>query len=137
MSKLFQTLQDVLDNERMFACILIDEVESISSCRKAAMSGNEPSDSIRVVNALLTQIDQLKTRQNVLILTTSNMSDAIDDAFADRADLKEYIGHPSPKAIYAILSSALQEMMRVGLVYPEVRLIILTHLQYLTHCRAT
>ena len=25
-----------------------------------ALSGNEPSDAIRVVNALLTQIDQLK-----------------------------------------------------------------------------
>lgn len=28
--------------------------------RATALSGNEPSDAIRVVNALLTQIDQLK-----------------------------------------------------------------------------
>jgi SpoVK/Ycf46/Vps4 family AAA+-type ATPase len=122
---LFQNLNQVLDNERMFVCILIDEVESLSGCRKAALSGNEPSDSIRVVNALLTQIDQLKTRQNVLIMTTSNVSDAIDEAFVDRADLVEYIGYPSSKAAYAILSSALRELMKSGLVHPTANMYFL------------
>ncbi len=48
------------------------------------MSGNEPSDAIRVVNALLTQIDQIKRHANVVILTTSNVTGAIDLAFVDR-----------------------------------------------------
>lgn len=48
------------------------------------MSGSEPSDAIRVVNALLTQLDQIKTFPNVLILTTSNVTGAIDLAFVDR-----------------------------------------------------
>ena len=48
------------------------------------MSGSEPSDAIRVVNALLTQIDQVKRHPNVLILTTSNVTGAIDLAFVDR-----------------------------------------------------
>ena len=35
------------------------QVESLSASR-AGMSSNEPSDSVRVVNALLTQLDSLK-----------------------------------------------------------------------------
>lgn len=35
-------------------------MESLTAARKAAMQGTEPSDAIRVVNALLTQIDQIK-----------------------------------------------------------------------------
>jgi hypothetical protein len=31
--------------------LLIDEVESLTSARKAAVSGSEPSDAVRVVNA--------------------------------------------------------------------------------------
>lgn len=56
---------------------VLDEVESLAAARKAALSGTEPSDSIRVVNALLTQIDRLKQKRNVLILTTSNITEAI------------------------------------------------------------
>ena len=48
------------------------------------MAGSEPSDAIRVVNALLTQIDQIKRFPNVIILTTSNVTGAIDLAFVDR-----------------------------------------------------
>ena len=54
--------------------------------------GSEPSDAIRVVNALLTQLDSIKNAPNVLILTTSNITGAIDLAFVDRADIKQYIG---------------------------------------------
>jgi len=41
------------------------------------MAGTEPSDGLRVVNALLTQIDKLKQRKNVLIMSTSNLVKAI------------------------------------------------------------
>ncbi|RYQ99181.1 hypothetical protein Ahy_B07g087074 [Arachis hypogaea] len=57
--------------------VLIDEVESLAAARKAAISGLEPSDSIRVVNALLTQIDKLISSPNVIILITSNITTAI------------------------------------------------------------
>ncbi|KAJ0829666.1 putative ATPase, AAA-type, core, P-loop containing nucleoside triphosphate hydrolase [Helianthus annuus] len=57
--------------------VLIDEVESLAAARKAAISGSEPSDSIRVVNALLTQMDKLKSAPNVIILTTSNITTVI------------------------------------------------------------
>lgn len=73
------------------------QVESLTAARTAAMSGSEPSDAIRVVNALLTQIDLIKKycmslapglthsrHKNVIILTTSNITGAIDLAFVDR-----------------------------------------------------
>jgi pachytene checkpoint protein 2 len=55
---------------------------------QAAVSGSEPSDAIRAVNALLTQLDGLKRYPNVMVLTTSNITEAIDAAFVDRADIK-------------------------------------------------
>lgn len=54
-------------------------------------------------------------------LLCSHMSRA-DDAFLDRADIKQYIGPPSPQAIFAILRSCALELMRVGLLEQAVRL---------------
>ena len=106
MQKMFAKIQELIDDPEAFVCILIDEVgklfgigwshckqyartqqiqvESLTSARKSAMSGSEPSDAIRVVNALLTQIDHIKRFPNVLILATSNVTGAIDLAFVDR-----------------------------------------------------
>ena len=114
--KLFQHINDLVDDEQALVCVLIDEVESLTAARTGAMSGSEPSDAIRVVNALLTQIDQLKERENVLILTTSNISEAIDLAFVDRADIKQYIGLPNAQARYDILVSCVNELTRVGII---------------------
>lgn len=111
--KLFEEIRNLVQDEKALICILIDEVESLAHARKACSNGTEPSDSIRVVNALLTQLDQIRRYQNVLILTTSNMTEAIDVAFIDRADIKQYLGFPSEVAIYQIYRSCLRELMRV------------------------
>ncbi|KAI9032270.1 pachytene checkpoint protein 2 [Hyaloraphidium curvatum] len=114
VQKLFQSITELLDDEESFVCVLIDEVESLAAARKA--SGSEPSDAIRVVNALLTQIDAIKRRKNVLIMCTSNITEAIDLAFVDRADIKMHIGNPSTAAAYAILASAIQELIRTRII---------------------
>lgn len=54
---------------------------------------------------------------NVLILTTSNITEAIDLAFVDRADIKQYIGLPSVPAVYNILHSCIYELIRVSNYY--------------------
>ncbi len=69
-----------------------------------------------MVNALLTQIDSLSRRNNVLLVTTSNLTEAIDLAFIDRADVKQFIGLPSLHARYAILQSCVTELSRIGVV---------------------
>ena len=74
---MFARVREILDDGDSFVCILIDEVESLTAARQAASSGSEPSDAIRVVNALLTQLDQLKRYPNALVLTTSNITGAI------------------------------------------------------------
>ncbi|XWS36934.1 hypothetical protein CRYUN_Cryun19dG0000300 [Craigia yunnanensis] len=116
VAKLFQKIQEMVEEENNLVFVLIDEVESLAAARKAALSGSEPSDSIRVVNALLTQMDKLKSAPNVIILTTSNITAAIDIAFVDRADIKAYVGPPSLQARYEILRSCLQELIRTGII---------------------
>ena len=96
--------------------VLIDEVESLTSARKAAVSGSEPVDAIRAVNALLTQLDGLKAHPNVMVLTTSNITEAIDLAFVDRADIKAYVGPPPTHARYEILRTCIEELQRVGII---------------------
>ena len=116
VSRLFQKIQDLLDDEGSLVFVLIDEVESLAAARKAAGSGAEPSDAIRVVNALLTQVDGLKHRPNAMVLTTSNITEAIDLAFVDRADIKAYVGPPGFEARCAIITSAINELIAKGLV---------------------
>lgn len=113
--KLFAKVKEIVSQPNSLVCVLIDEVESIAYARET-MSGQEPKDAMRVVNALLTQLDSLKHYPNVIILATSNLASTIDLAFIDRADIKQYIGFPAVKAIYEIYRSMLQELIRVGIV---------------------
>ncbi|EGC40114.1 hypothetical protein DICPUDRAFT_18880, partial [Dictyostelium purpureum] len=97
--RMFENIKEILEDQNCFVMILIDEVESLAAARNASInSGTEPTDSIRVVNAFLTQLDQLKNFSNVLVVATSNITKAVDLAFIDRADIKQYIGPPSVKA---------------------------------------
>ncbi|KAL6583738.1 nucleolar component of the pachytene checkpoint [Orobanche minor] len=116
VAKLFSKIQEMVEDENNLVFVLIDEVESLAAARKAALSGSEPSDSIRVVNALLTQMDKLKSSPNVIVLTTSNITAAIDIAFVDRADIKAYVGPPTLEARYEILRSCVVELLRTGIL---------------------
>uniref|UniRef100_A0A8C9A5R4 Pachytene checkpoint protein 2 homolog n=1 Tax=Prolemur simus TaxID=1328070 RepID=A0A8C9A5R4_PROSS len=102
VTKMFQKIQDLIDDKDVLVFVLIDKVESLTAARNACRTGAEPSDAIRVVNAVLTQMDQEKRHSNVVILTTSNITEKIDMAFMDRADIKQYIGPPSAAAIFKI-----------------------------------
>uniref|UniRef100_A0A2A4K4Y8 AAA+ ATPase domain-containing protein n=1 Tax=Heliothis virescens TaxID=7102 RepID=A0A2A4K4Y8_HELVI len=129
VSRLFEQLGEILANRRALVCVLVDEVESLAHARRASLSGLEPSDSIRAVNALLTQLDRLRCQPNVLVLTTSNVTGAIDVAFVDRADIKRRIGPPSASAAYTILRSCCNELMTCGLVMPREPLFELSALE--------
>ncbi|CAK0750807.1 hypothetical protein CVIRNUC_002019 [Coccomyxa viridis] len=116
VSRLFAKITELVEEEDSLVCVLLDEVESLTRARSAAVSGSEPADAIRAVNALLTQLDALKAHPNVLVLTTSNITGAIDLAFVDRADIKAYVGPPGIQARYEILRSCLAELQRVGVL---------------------
>nr|XP_002125442.1 pachytene checkpoint protein 2 homolog [Ciona intestinalis] len=110
--KMFQKVEGLASDPHHFVCLLIDEVESLTAARSSASAGTEPSDAIRVVNAVLTQLDRLKRYNNVLILTTSNVTGKIDCAFVDRADIRFFIGFPSAEAVYSILRTCILELCR-------------------------
>jgi hypothetical protein len=116
VARLFGHIRELAEDEGALLILAIDEVESLTAARKAALSGSEPSDAVRVVNAVLTQLDALRTRPNVLVLTTSNITEAIDLAFVDRADVRAFIGNPSPRARYNIVTSCVAELLRAGVV---------------------
>lgn len=113
--QLFGTILELVENPTSLVCVLIDEIESIAYSR-STVSNSEPTDSLRVVNAVLTQLDKIRKFPNVLVLTTSNVTQCIDQAFLDRADVIQYIGPPTVEAIYDIFCQALHELRRVGII---------------------
>ncbi|KAJ8595371.1 AAA-domain-containing protein [Rhizopogon salebrosus TDB-379] len=116
VQRLFNNITEMIEDEDCFVVVLIDEVESLTAARAGAMAGTEPSDGLRVVNALLTQLDKLRYQKNVLVMSTSNLAKAIDSAFVDRADIIQYIDLPPREAIYEILRSSLCEFVRKGIL---------------------
>lgn len=113
--RMFSKVRELAENQDSLVIVLIDEVESLTHAR-SSHSGVEPSDAIRTVNAVITQLDNLKQYSNVLIMATSNVTEAIDLAFVDRADIKQYIGPPPVKGIYKILTSCLDELKRTNII---------------------
>ncbi|XP_044252792.1 pachytene checkpoint protein 2 homolog [Tribolium madens] len=116
VTKMFSKIIEIVENSNLLVCVLIDEIESLAHARNQCVSGNEPSDSIRVVNAVLTQIDRIKRYSNVLILTTSNITESIDLAFIDRADIKQYLGLPTPTAICKVYHSCIEELIKAQVI---------------------
>ncbi|KAH8248340.1 hypothetical protein KR032_001190 [Drosophila birchii] len=118
VARLFSKIAELVADRNNLVCVLIDEVESLAYAR-SSMSSNEPRDAMRVVNAVLTQLDDIKASPNVLILATSNLAQSIDLAFLDRADIRQYVGYPSLTAIRSIYKTMLSELMSTGIVQRE------------------
>ena len=116
VTKLFERIREKLDDPELLLFVLVDEVESLATkrpgCGGGGGSGGEPSDAIRAVNALLTQLDSLRRYPNCMVLTTSNITGSVDTAFLDRADIKGYIGPPNEKARYEMLRSSVHELTK-------------------------
>ncbi|GFS43196.1 pachytene checkpoint protein 2 homolog [Nephila pilipes] len=116
VTRMFKGILNLVEDPNVLVIVLLDEVETLARSRTSALCGNEPSDALRVVNALLTHLDMIKRYPNVLILTTSNITDAIDVALIDRADIKQYIGLPSVEAIYQIYCTCIIELQQTGII---------------------
>uniref|UniRef100_A0A915Q348 AAA+ ATPase domain-containing protein n=1 Tax=Setaria digitata TaxID=48799 RepID=A0A915Q348_9BILA len=119
IQNMFRQIEELAEDSKAFVFVLIDEIESLTIARGALLSRNEPTDAIRAVNAVLTQVDHIRRRNNIFIFTTSNIIQSLDEAFTDRTDLSRLVGYPSADAIYTIFSSCIQEMQRIGVVQPD------------------
>ncbi|KAJ1347023.1 nucleolar component of the pachytene checkpoint [Parelaphostrongylus tenuis] len=120
--KMFDQIDELAEDAKCMVFVLIDEVESLGMSRDASTSRGDPADSIRAVNALLTQIDRIRRRPNVIVLCTSNLEGYLDRALLDRADIVKHVGQPSVNALYTILVKCVEELMRIGVIVPSERL---------------
>lgn len=122
VEEIFRKICQMCEDEGLFVCVLIDEVESVATSRERANTQGEAQDSLRATNALLTGIDRLKGYPNVLLLCTSNFVDCLDEAFLDRCALKQAIGNPSKKSQYAILRGRIQSLIDQGIIRSDTLL---------------
>ncbi len=94
--------------------VLIDEVTSVAVNRQMAMGGTDPVDVIRATDAALQGLDRLASdHPNVLLVATSNLEGAIDEAVLSRVDLAVEIAVPDRGARVQILSDSLSELASV------------------------
>lgn len=110
----FEHIRSMAEDHSKLVLAVMDEVETIAGSRDR--STVECSDGMRATNQLLTALDRLRALPNVIVLSTSNLMEAIDPAFLDRVDIKQLIPSPSPAAIYNIMRSCLNELVRGNLV---------------------
>ncbi|MCJ1227528.1 hypothetical protein MMC12_004184 [Toensbergia leucococca] len=117
VSKMFESIEAMLDeDESTLVVVFIDEIESMTSTREQSVHSNEPRDALRAVNALLIALDRLRHRPNVVILCTTNLIKAMDHAFLDRVDVKQFIPNPCAKARYEIYRTSYLELAQCGII---------------------
>jgi hypothetical protein len=114
---IFRDLYSLIEsNPELMFCVLIDEVETLASSRSQTLDKNEATDSVRVVNTLLTQLDSLKSFPNFIIIGTSNLVSSLDEAFLDRADEVFEINQPDVGATYNILRQSINKLISCGVL---------------------
>ena len=93
--------------------VLLDEVETLFTDRSRLSMEANPIDVHRAVDAGLVALDNLARRhKDMLILGTSNFSQALDPALASRADFTLEIPLPDKSARRHILEQTLTELVK-------------------------
>jgi pachytene checkpoint protein 2 len=104
---------------RPHTVVLIDEVESFAVRRTSASFETNPVDVHRATDAVMLGIDEIARKlPAVLFVTTTNLIDAIDDAFLSRADLVMHFALPDAETIVRILQHSLAEL---AVQWPEIK----------------
>lgn len=87
VGKMFENIESLLEEEEdTFVCVFVDEIETLAARREQMLSGSEPFDAVRAVNALLTGLDRLRHHPNVVVLCTSNLGTALVRPFRHFSD---------------------------------------------------
>lgn len=96
--------------------VLLDEVESMAVSRSAASLQANPADVHRATDAVLSALDSIsRDYPAIVVVATSNFTEALDEAFKSRADIAIEIPRPDAEAIQAILVRTLEDF---GAVFP-------------------
>lgn len=108
---LFTDTLPELAARRPHTIVLIDEVESFAVRRSLASFETNPADLHRATDAVLSGLDELRASSpHVLLLATTNLAVAVDEAFLSRADLVLQLDLPDEDVLTRILRSSLTEL---------------------------
>ncbi|MPZ62696.1 MAG: AAA family ATPase [Propionibacteriales bacterium] len=109
--RLFTDTLPELAARRPHTIVLIDEVEAFAVRRSIASFETNPADVHRATDAVLSGLDELRASSpHVLLLTTTNLTVAVDEAFLSRADLVLEMEIPDEEVLTRILRSSLTEL---------------------------
>ena len=110
-AQLFERAIPDIASEGNPVVVLFDEIEAVAVNRRNTSAGANPIDVHRASQAVLTGIDALARRcRNVLLIGTTNHTEAVDDALVSRADLLEFMGKPPVDAAFEMLADALRDL---------------------------
>lgn len=77
VSEMFDKVLQMAQDDKKLVCVLIDEIESIASSRQVSTQNGECTDTVRATNQLLTALDRIRNKPNVIVFCTSNLIDSI------------------------------------------------------------
>lgn len=96
-----------------FTVVVIDEVEAFAASRTHASFETNPVDVHRATDAVLTGLDTLAARHpRVLLVATTNVPGAVDEALVSRADLVVPFTTPTTAEAAEIVRDTLLDLAR-------------------------
>lgn len=104
-------------NKNFLIFLLIDEIESIVRSRDFLINSNKDSkllssiSNLQIVNTMLINLDKFKKINNLIMLTTTNLINNLDNAFLDRCDLIIKFEKPNLNSIFNILKYKINELL--------------------------
>ncbi|KAH0348647.1 AAA-domain-containing protein, partial [Aureobasidium melanogenum] len=119
ISEMFDKVLRMAHDDKELVCVLIDEIESIAASRQASTKNGECADTIRATNQLLTALDRIRKKPNIIVFCTSNLAESIDTAFLDRVYDVISVPPPCASAVYTILSNILNSLIDAGTIIYE------------------
>ncbi|KAH0363531.1 AAA-domain-containing protein, partial [Aureobasidium melanogenum] len=119
ISEMFDKVLRMAHDDKELVCVLIDEIESIAMSRQASTKNGECTDTVRATNQLLTALDRIRSKPNIVVFCTSNLTESIDPAFLDRVYDKISVPPPCASAVYNILSNILNSLIEAGTIIYE------------------
>jgi SpoVK/Ycf46/Vps4 family AAA+-type ATPase len=109
--RLFTDTLPELAARRPHTIVLVDEVESLAVRRSLASFETNPADVHRATDAVLAGLDDLRSSSpHVLLLATTNLTTAVDEAFLSRADLVLPMQLPDEEVLARIVRGSLSEL---------------------------
>jgi SpoVK/Ycf46/Vps4 family AAA+-type ATPase len=119
--KVFELLADHipgLADDGLPTVVLLDEVESMAVARSAASLQANPADVHRATDAVLTALDTIAhDHPSLIVVATSNFTEALDEAFISRADVEIEVPLPDADGVRAILERTLTDF---GAAFPNI-----------------